>query len=72
MALSLQMTVIAEGVEHEDQMRVLQTLDCDFIQGFLLSRPSAPKTIEQLLDGPYASQGRSTLGEMSYSPLGVR
>jgi EAL domain-containing protein (putative c-di-GMP-specific phosphodiesterase class I) len=39
MAHSLQMTVIAEGVEHEDQMRVLQTLDCDFIQGFLYRGP---------------------------------
>jgi len=56
MAHSLQMTVIAEGVEHEDQMRVLQNLDCDFIQGFLLSRPSAPEAIEHLLHAP---SGRS-------------
>ena len=56
MAHSLLMTVIAEGVEHEDQMRVLQNLDCDFIQGFLLSRPSAPEAIEHLLHAP---SGRS-------------
>lgn len=31
--------VIAEGVETEDQRRVLAELDCDGLQGFLLSRP---------------------------------
>jgi diguanylate cyclase (GGDEF)-like protein/PAS domain S-box-containing protein len=46
MGHSLQMEVIAEGVEHEDQMQVLRDLDCDCIQGFLLSRPSPPETIE--------------------------
>jgi EAL domain-containing protein (putative c-di-GMP-specific phosphodiesterase class I) len=49
MGHSLQMEVIAEGVEHEDQMRVLRELDCDSIQGFLLSQPSSPETIEALL-----------------------
>ncbi|HTF68222.1 MAG TPA: EAL domain-containing protein [Edaphobacter sp.] len=49
MGHSLQMEVIAEGVEHEDQMQVLQDLDCDCIQGFLLSKPSSPETIEKLL-----------------------
>jgi diguanylate cyclase (GGDEF)-like protein/PAS domain S-box-containing protein len=50
MGHSLQMEVIAEGVEHEDQMRVLQDLNCDCIQGFLLSRPSSPEAIEALLN----------------------
>lgn len=49
MAHSLQMEVIAEGVEHEDQMRILRDLDCDCIQGFLLSRPSPAETIGALL-----------------------
>jgi diguanylate cyclase (GGDEF)-like protein/PAS domain S-box-containing protein len=49
MGHSLQMEVIAEGVEHEDQMRVLRELNCDCIQGFLLSRPSPPEAIEALL-----------------------
>jgi diguanylate cyclase (GGDEF)-like protein/PAS domain S-box-containing protein len=48
MGHSLQMEVIAEGVEHEDQMQVLRDLDCDCIQGFLLSRPSPPEMIEGL------------------------
>jgi len=49
MGHGLQMEVIAEGVEHEDQMRVLRELHCDCIQGFLLSYPSPPETIEALL-----------------------
>lgn len=49
MGHSLQMEVIAEGVEHEDQMRVLKELGCDCIQGFLLSHPSPPETIEAIL-----------------------
>jgi diguanylate cyclase (GGDEF)-like protein/PAS domain S-box-containing protein len=49
MGHSLQMEVIAEGVEHEDQIRVLRELHCDCLQGFLLSRPSPPETLEALL-----------------------
>lgn len=52
MGHSLQMQVIAEGVEHQDQMRVLRDLDCDCVQGFLMSRPSPPEMIEGLLNPP--------------------
>jgi diguanylate cyclase (GGDEF)-like protein/PAS domain S-box-containing protein len=55
MGHSLQMEVIAEGVEHEDQMQVLQDLDCDCIQGFLLSQPSSPEAVEVLLSRTRAS-----------------
>jgi diguanylate cyclase (GGDEF)-like protein/PAS domain S-box-containing protein len=50
MGHSLQMEVIAEGVEHEDQMQMLRDLDCDCIQGFLLSQPSSSDTVEALLN----------------------
>jgi diguanylate cyclase (GGDEF)-like protein/PAS domain S-box-containing protein len=59
MGHSLHMEVIAEGVEHEDQMRVLQELNCDFIQGFLLSQPSSPETIEFLLNSTSTLQSKS-------------
>lgn len=32
-------TVVAEGVETADQAGVLRSLNCDFIQGYLVSRP---------------------------------
>ncbi|HEX8789213.1 MAG TPA: EAL domain-containing protein [Telluria sp.] len=39
MAHSLRLTVIAEGVEHEDQLASLRACGCDQIQGFYFSRP---------------------------------
>ncbi|HEX2603119.1 MAG TPA: GGDEF domain-containing phosphodiesterase, partial [Oxalicibacterium sp.] len=39
MAKALQMRIVAEGVETEEQLRVLQKLGCNEIQGYLVSRP---------------------------------
>ena len=33
------MTVVAEGVETDDQYNLLQEMGCDHIQGYLISRP---------------------------------
>jgi diguanylate cyclase (GGDEF)-like protein len=38
LAHSLKLTVVAEGVETEDQFRLLRLLDCDEMQGFLVSK----------------------------------
>ncbi|WP_419149680.1 putative bifunctional diguanylate cyclase/phosphodiesterase [Pseudoalteromonas 'SMAR'] len=39
MAHDLSMTVVAEGVETVEQLLTLQQLDCDFGQGYLISKP---------------------------------
>ncbi len=39
LAHTLNITVIAEGVEEEGQKQVLQELKCDIIQGYLYSKP---------------------------------
>ncbi len=39
LAHQLGMEVVAEGVETEEQLEYLKNHDCDYIQGFLLSRP---------------------------------
>jgi diguanylate cyclase (GGDEF)-like protein/PAS domain S-box-containing protein len=42
MAHSLSLKVIAEGVETPEQLACLKELDCDVIQGYLISRPLPP------------------------------
>jgi diguanylate cyclase (GGDEF)-like protein len=49
MAHSLQMRVIAEGVETEEQLAFLQAQDCDEIQGFLFGRPVPPAQVGAFL-----------------------
>jgi EAL domain-containing protein (putative c-di-GMP-specific phosphodiesterase class I) len=39
LAHSLRLNVVAEGVETEEQSRLLRVLNCDEMQGFLFSRP---------------------------------
>lgn len=46
----LGLAVIAEGISTEQQLAVLNGLDCDFGQGFLFSRPLPSEAIEGLLD----------------------
>jgi EAL domain-containing protein (putative c-di-GMP-specific phosphodiesterase class I) len=36
---SLNIRVIAEGVETADHIRILEGLDCDMLQGYALARP---------------------------------
>lgn len=46
---NLNLKVVAEGVEDEESLAVLKMLDCDLVQGFLLSRPLPPAEAEALL-----------------------
>lgn len=39
MAHSLDLTVVAEGVEHAGQLEYLKSLNCDLIQGYYFSKP---------------------------------
>ncbi|KRB79533.1 EAL domain-containing protein [Noviherbaspirillum sp. Root189] len=49
LAKSLQLEVIAEGVETEQQLGYLRRHRCDQIQGYYFSRPLPPLEFEQLL-----------------------
>jgi EAL domain-containing protein (putative c-di-GMP-specific phosphodiesterase class I) len=44
MAHSLRLEVIAEGVETEEQLGLLRGLGCNYVQGYLFSRPVAAET----------------------------
>lgn len=45
MAQSLRLKVVAEGVETEEQARLLRLLRCDQMQGYLIARPSPPDVL---------------------------
>jgi EAL domain-containing protein (putative c-di-GMP-specific phosphodiesterase class I) len=50
LAHGLGMEVVAEGVEEEEQMAILEMLYCDKMQGFLFSRPLEVQAFESLMD----------------------
>ena len=47
---NLNLQVVAEGVETEEQARLLHRFGCDRAQGYLYSRPIAAEAFEQWLD----------------------
>lgn len=49
MAHRLNLKVVAEGVETREQMRRLQAVGCDFVQGYFLAKPMPIAEFESLL-----------------------
>ena len=49
LAKNLRMRVVAEGIETESQLHVLQNLGCDFGQGYLMAKPKGREETEKLL-----------------------
>jgi diguanylate cyclase (GGDEF)-like protein len=68
LAHSLQLEVVAEGVETEEQLNLLRSLGCDIYQGFFLARPMAAHAVEALL----ARIDRSASETEDEQVLGVR
>jgi len=50
LAHNLRLKVIAEGVETEDQLRFLNLLRCDEIQGYFFSKPVPAEALVSLFD----------------------
>lgn len=50
MAHALDLTVCAEGVETQDALKYLESVDCDQAQGFLISRAVPAPEFEQITD----------------------
>lgn len=47
----MNLTVLAEGVETEEQKDLLKNYGCDSVQGYYISRPVEAKEIEHLYGG---------------------
>ena len=72
-ARTLQLAVVAEGVENCEQEQTLRELGCDFAQGFLLGKPmSAADAAALAVDrGPVDSEGDGAYpprGHVTYLP----
>ncbi len=46
---NLDLKVIAEGVETREQIRILEDLGCDEVQGFYISKPLLPADLEEFI-----------------------
>ena len=53
LAINLGMEVIAEGVETEEQVAQLASMRCDYLQGYLFSKPMPKDSVLSLLEGTY-------------------
>jgi EAL domain-containing protein (putative c-di-GMP-specific phosphodiesterase class I) len=62
MAQSLELTVIAEGVETPDQLTAVAAAGCDAAQGYLFSRP-----LDCISVGSLLNHQRSRVDRMSYA-----
>jgi len=52
LAHSLNMQVVAEGVENQEQAAMILALDCDYAQGYQFAPPLTPEAAERLLLAP--------------------
>ena len=52
LAHALRLTVVAEGVESEEQAKILRLLRCDQMQGYLISRPLSFEAMSTYLERP--------------------
>ena len=46
---AMALSVIAEGIENEDQLKLLRLVQCEFVQGYLISKPLSAAGIDALL-----------------------
>jgi EAL domain-containing protein (putative c-di-GMP-specific phosphodiesterase class I) len=60
MAHALEMSVVAEGIETNEQLDELVSLGCDVAQGFLYAHPLPAKTVAELQRGRSVHHGRQS------------
>ena len=62
-AKSLGLTVVAEGVESEEDLALLQELDCDYYQGFFCEKALPAGELEAFLNKNCAPQVQANAAE---------
>jgi diguanylate cyclase (GGDEF)-like protein/PAS domain S-box-containing protein len=50
LARSINLRVVAEGVEQPEQWQLLAEMGCDLVQGYLIARPQGPERMSKLLE----------------------
>lgn len=60
LAQSLQLEILAEGVETEAQLNVLKDLGCEIFQGYYFTRPIALELFEALITQPHKTAASVT------------
>ena len=58
---AMDLSVIAEGIENEEQLKLLRLVQCEYVQGFLISRPIPAEEIATLL-ASIGEEKRITIG----------
>ncbi|WP_052081032.1 bifunctional diguanylate cyclase/phosphodiesterase [Pseudomonas sp. ML96] len=71
MAHTLNLKVVAEGVENAAQLAFLRELNCDFIQGYLLSKPIALEELAQFLTDFEAGHAGSEVLPAEHRPAKI-
>ncbi len=66
LARNLGMEVIAEGIENAIQMKMLQSLDCEYGQGYYFSKALEPRVVESFIawETPWAVAFEKTGGQV--------
>lgn len=59
LARRLNLETVCEGVETQGQLRIVQTLGCDVVQGFIYSKPLPPEQAAAFYETLYAKQNPS-------------
>jgi EAL domain-containing protein (putative c-di-GMP-specific phosphodiesterase class I) len=72
MASNLRLEVIAEGVETEEQMKFLCSVNCHQMQGNFFSKPISAEEISPLIRKPFCKNTRAEWKiEVSSDPVGL-
>ncbi|HET6718005.1 MAG TPA: EAL domain-containing protein, partial [Rhodocyclaceae bacterium] len=58
-AATLGFEVVAEGIETEEQLALMTSLNCHYAQGYLFGKPAPADEIEDLLSGEANALGHS-------------